>query len=68
MPDLPPMPKPGEVWENDEGERRFVRYADGDITEWADECGTKERTRDYWLDWALRTNARCILPAKESNK
>lgn len=69
MPDLPPTPKPGEVWENDDGERRFVASVSKTNT-WLDYASTSledvspERMH-LWHNWAIRTNARCVLPAKE---
>lgn len=67
-PDLPPTPQPGEVWETDLGVRRFVRHAKGETVEWFSRFGPNECRLNEWIGWAIRTNARCILPAKESNK
>lgn len=62
---LPPTPQPGEVWENDGGERRFVMYADSIEVVHGTTKGLAgyQGTPDAWLGWAVRTNARRILEA-----
>ena len=74
MPDLPPTPKPGEVWENDDGGRLFIIRG-------LSINGNKSRARsvnttgidqiadgDAWLGWAIRTNARVVLTASPDAK
>lgn len=65
--DLPPTPQPGEVWENDDGERRCVHSVDRVIHHFAlvPGAGAAACTKDDWLGWAIRTNARRILEAKK---
>lgn len=66
MPDLPPTPKPGEVWENDDGERRFVNAVDDTFVDFKS-CGVDvsitTRISEWKRLWAIRTNARRILEA-----
>jgi hypothetical protein len=67
MPNLPPTPKPGEVWENDGGERRCIQAVDCKVHHFILLPGvpTIPSTKDEWLGWAIRTNARVVLQAKE---
>lgn len=73
MPDLPPTPNPGEVWENDDGERLFVTGTPNPHGHHRMSCCnmngyTAPIDTDQWLGWAIRTNARVVLQAKGEPK
>lgn len=60
-------PKAGEVWESSDGkERRLVVRPSVDaclMAYWGLD-GPKQSSSDEWLGWTIRTNARCILEAR----